>query len=99
MRLVVYLWPGQSLVSGFFLWFSSSFRLTLLLSQLGVVSQDSRVGLQDVVEHMQAICTANIWALLQMARLWVIQVLVGPHERQQLHLKGADLFGLSFRIE
>lgn len=99
MRLVVYLWPGQSLVSGFFLWFSSSFSLTLPLSQLGVVSQDSRVGLQDVVEDMQAVRTANIWALLQMARLWVIQVLVGPHERQQLHLEGADLFGLSFRIE
>lgn len=96
---VAYLWPGQPLVSGFILWLSSSFSPCLPLSQLGVVSQDSGIGLQDMVEHMEAVRTAHIWALLKRAGIWKAQVLVGAHEGQQLHLEGADLFGVSHRTE
>lgn len=69
LNAVVYLGPGQSLVSGFVLRLSSSFSLSFLLSQLRIVSQDLGVGLEHVVEHVEAVCAANLWALVHRTAL------------------------------
>lgn len=87
----LHLGPGQSLVSGFVLWLSSSSVLGLLLPQQRVVGQDSGVGLQHVVENVEAVCAADLWALVHRTHLWEVEVLVGAHQRQQLLLQWADL--------
>lgn len=81
--------PGQSLVSGFVL--QSSSTSALLLSELSVVSEDQGVGLQHVVESVEAVRPANLWALLQGTHLGAVKVLVGAHSSQQLQLQGAAL--------
>lgn len=76
-ELHLYLWPGQSLISGFVL--QSSSRFSFLISELSVVGQDLGVGLQYVVENVEAVCATDLWALLQRTHLWVVKVLVGTH--------------------
>lgn len=76
----LYLGPGQSLIPGFLLQSTSGFGL--LLSELSVVSQDLGVGLQDVVENVEAERAPNLWALLQRTHLWVVKVLVSPHSSE-----------------
>lgn len=76
---VDYFWPGESLVSEFILWLGSGFSPTLLLFQLWVMSQYLRISLQYMVKHMEAICTAHMWSLLDRACLRVVQIFIGAH--------------------
>ena len=98
MYPVLHLGPGQSLVSGLVLRRSSGFSLSFLLPQQRVVSQDPGVGLQYVVEHVEAVRTADLRAPAQGTGLWVVQVLVGAHQSQQLQLQRADLLCDTFRV-
>lgn len=81
--------PGQSLVSGLVLQSGSS--SAPLISELSVVSEDLGVGLQHVVENVEAVRAADLWAPLQGANLGAVKVLVGAHGSQQLQLQGAAL--------
>lgn len=94
-----YFRPGESLVSEFILWLGSCFSPTLLLFQLWVMSQNPRIGLKYMVKHMEAVCTAHMWSLLERACLREVEIFIGAHEGQQLQLERADLFGLPFMIE
>lgn len=93
---VFYLGPGQALISGFVQNFSSTFGL--LLSQLRVMSQNLRVGLQHVVEDVEAVRAANLWPHFDGTSLWVVQVPVGAHQSQQLQLHWADVPCRCFRV-
>ena len=57
----------------------------------GVVEQDSGVGLEHVVEHMEAVGAAHLLAGAQRGALRVVEVSVAAHEAQQLRLEGAHL--------
>lgn len=80
MLSVFYLGPGQALISGFVQNFSSTFGL--LLSQLRVMSQNLRIGLQHVVEDVQAVRAPNLRPQFYGTSLWVVQVPVGAHQSQ-----------------
>lgn len=61
------------------------------------MSEDLGVGLQHVVENVETVRTANLWALLQGTNLGAVKVLVGAHGSQQLQLQGAALLLHPFR--
>lgn len=52
-----------------------------------------------MVEHMEAVSTAHMRSLFERTCLWVVQILIGAHEGQQLQLERADLFSLPIRID
>lgn len=93
---VFYLGSGQPLISGFVQNFSSTFGL--LLPQLRVVSQNLWVGLQHVVEDVEAVRAPNLWPHFHGTSLWVVQVPVGAHQSQQLQLHWADVPCRCFRL-
>lgn len=43
------------------------------------MSEDLGVGLQHVVENVETVRTANLWAQLQGTNLGAVKVLVGAH--------------------
>lgn len=87
--------PGQSLVSGLILQRGSA--SALLIPELSVVSEDLGVGLQHVVEKVEAVGTADLRAPRQGTDLGAVKVLVGAHSSQQLQLQGAALLLQPFR--
>lgn len=93
---VFYLGPGQPLISGFVQNFSSTFGF--LLPQLRVMSQNMWVGLQHVVEDVEAVRAPNLWPHFHGTGLWVVQVPVGAHQSQQLQLHWADVPCRCFRV-
>lgn len=62
------------------------------------MSQDLGIGLEHVVQHVDAVRGAHLRALLQRAHLWVVEVFVGAHEGQQLLLERADLLSCPLSI-
>lgn len=62
------------------------------------MSQDLGVGLQHVVENMEAVNATDLWAPVHRTDLWVVQVFVGAHESKQFHLYWADLLGQPFGV-
>lgn len=90
------------MVSGLVLRLGSSFSpgitSNLPVPQLGVVSQDAGVGLQHVVEDVEAVGAANLGALAERRAVWVVDVSVGAHEGQQLQLEGTGLLWLPLRV-
>lgn len=85
----MYLGPGQALIPGFVHNLSSFFGL--VLPQLSVVSQDLRVGLQHVVEDVEAVGAAHLRTPFHGTGLGVAQVPVGAHQSQQVRAHCSDL--------